>query len=220
MKELWRLFQTSLLSIPSTDTLFNQYNDYDGKVDLKNAAKIRNENFRKYLNRFSKKPWVLMVGEAAGPWGARFSGVPFTGEKQLATKGFPFSGKRSSLENPSIKTRKSPPYTSNTAEAFWEIMKPYHPDFLVWDCVPFHPHQPNQILSIRNPSRKEIQRFSELLDQIIKILEPKTIIAIGRKAEFALKLLNHPACYVRHPSFGGVKDFRASVEKEFNRGGR
>jgi hypothetical protein len=62
-----------------------------------------------------------------------------------------------------------------------------HSDFLVWNCVPFHPHQEGRILSVRTPDTGEIRRFLNHLESLDRLLRPERIIAIGRRAEQALK---------------------------------
>jgi len=219
LDDLWNLLENRLFLMPSTEKLFNQYKDVDPRVDLPNAHEIRRGNLMNYLRSFPGRPNILVVGEAAGPWGARFSGIPFTGEKQLCKHTMPFLGRQSSVERPLLETKKEPPYTSQSAEIFWRVMKPRHPRFFVWDCVPFHPHPPNKILRIRNPTKKEISDFSGLLKEIIELLniKPGRIAAVGRKAECALKEIEvkESIHYVRHPSRGGAREFERGIEKLF-----
>jgi len=215
-KKIWDFID----NFKSTDELFNQYIDKDPRVDLDNAPEIRKENLDKYFRCFCEKtegPRILVVGEAAGPWGCRFSGVPFTGEKQLQEHVLPFKGSRSSKEVPLLKIRRISPYTSISAEIFWKVMKPYHPKFIVWDCVPFHPHYSNNILSVRNPKVKEILSCSELLKEIRDIFEPKLTLAVGRKAEFALKKIGVSCDYIRHLSQGGSNEFKSKIERSFKK---
>lgn len=219
LNDIWDLFQKRVFPIQSTEILFNQYKDSDPIVDLPNASNIRKQNLKNYLESFPERPYILVVGEAAGPWGCRFSGVPFTGEKQLCMHALPFQGHRSSKEKPLLETKKMPPYTSQSAETFWRVMKPYHPEFFVWDCVPFHPHDPDKILSIRSPKLEEVGFYSELLKEIIEIIKikPRHIVAVGRKAELGLRLIGVRPIYVRHPSCGGAREFRTRLARELAR---
>lgn len=162
-------------------------------------------------------PSILVVGEAAGPWGCRFSGVPFTGEEQLIRGVLPFVGGRSSNDKPLIDVEKPHPYTSNSAEIFWEVMETNYPKFLVWDCVPVHPHELGEPLSVRNPSPEEIEQFSHLLKEIYDVMKPTVVAAVGRIAESALHRIGLKAIYVRHPSHGGADKFRAGMEAVFDR---
>jgi len=83
MNSLWNLFKNKIFAIPSSEILFNQYMSSNIDVDLPNAAEIRRKNLYDYFKSFPKKPSFVLIGEAPGPWGCRFSGIPFTGERQL-----------------------------------------------------------------------------------------------------------------------------------------
>lgn len=140
-----------------------------------------------------------MLGEAIGWRGGRFSGIPFTSEAQIAAKMLPFTGLPTS--------RRDRPYKESTATVFWDVMYPYFPNFLAWNCIPLHPYQPELPLSNRTPTTKEQSEFLPLLSEFITILAPKNIIAIGRKAQTALLKLGLSHHTVRHPSHGGAREF-------------
>jgi hypothetical protein len=216
-KELWDLLEHELFLRESTIELFNQYRDRDLSVDLPDANEIRKENLWNYLNSFSENPSILIVGEAAGPWGCRFSGVPFTGEKQFSYgHSLPFSGHRTSRDHLLLEVRKLPPYISQSAKIFWDVMKPFHPKFFIWDCVPFHPHNPEEILSIRTPTSKELDSFSGILRKIKRIIDPTYNLALGRKAQNAFSRIGEESKYIPHPSHGGANRFRSGIEEFFN----
>lgn len=213
--ELWNFFERRIFTIRSTPGLFNQYRGRNSSVDLAAAATIRQENLFNYFLSFSKKPPVLLLGEAPGPWGCRFSGIPFTGERQLLAHALPFSGKQSSRCVPRIKVRKATPYISNSAILFWSIMLPYHPRFIVWNCVPVHPYRIGNILSVRTPTSREVLHYSGILSEILAILKPDKIVAVGRKAQYSLEYLGVFCSYVRHPSQGGAFKFKKGIKRAF-----
>ena len=115
-KDLWNLFEMKIFPLQSTVELFNQYNDKDLNVDLPNADKIIRKNLLNYIKSFSEQPSIVIVGEAPGPWGCRFSGVPFTIEKQLCSGCLRFAGHQSSFNDS--------PYSENAATIFWRVMLP------------------------------------------------------------------------------------------------
>ena len=96
LDNLWRFVEEAVFSEPSTQTLFNPYNDADFKFDKTDAVTIRRTNLKNYHSSFAQKPTLLLVGEAPGPKGCRFSGVPFTSEYQLVSNLLPFRGDQSS----------------------------------------------------------------------------------------------------------------------------
>ena len=217
MQGLWSLFKRRIFAVPSSDGLFNQYKERNTEVDLPMAAEIRRKNLHNYFASFQKAPQIVLIGEAPGPWGCRFSGIPFTGERQLINDELPFSGKRSSLSRPRMDIWKKSPYVSNSARLFWRTLRKYHRHFFVWNCIPIHPYKRDKILSVRTPTTEEVLRFAGILAEILAIVNPKEVIAIGKKAEFSLKRLHIPCTYVRHPSQGGAVKFRAGMHRVFAR---
>ena len=213
LARLWAFFKQSIFTIKSTPGLFNQYCSRDLTVDAVSAASIRRKNLFGYFNSFRKRPPVLLLGEAPGPWGCRFSGIPFTGERQLLTHSLPFGGEQSSRDRPRIRVGKKAPYVSNSARLFWSTMKVFHPRFFVWNCVPIHPYKVGFPLSVRTPTAGEVLRYSPILSDIIRLLRPEKIVAVGRKAQFSLNHLGIPCDYVRHPSQGGAIKFKKGINR-------
>src|SRR5690606_10917057 len=111
------------------------------------APAIRRDNLRSYLAAYESMPDILLVCEAPGPWGCRFSGVPITSESQLLDPAFPVHGRKSSTA--------AEPYSEYSANIHWRVLAPYFPRFLTWNTVPLHPHREDP-LSIRTPTNREI----------------------------------------------------------------
>lgn len=173
LNDVCNLLESKVFSVRPANLLFNQYRDRDSSVDLPQADEIRRENLINYLSCYPKWPSVLIVGEAPGPRGCRFSGVPFTSEALLCKGALPFIGRQSSINDL--------PYSENSAAIFWRVLLPYYPKFFIWNSVPFHPYKQDEILSVRNPTRGEICIYSDLLSEIISLIKPKRIVAVGKK---------------------------------------
>ena len=203
LEAAWDLLQNDVFAMPSTANLFNPYRDRDDAFDLPDAPAIRRENARRYLACYDERPPVFLLAEAPGPWGCRFSGVPLVSEAQLIDGAFPIDGHRSSTQEE--------PHSEYSANIYWRVLEPYFPHFFTWNSVPFHPHHAGKPLSIRNPKSSEVKAYTGVLAGLLGILQPQRILAIGRKAEYALKQINADATYVRHPSQGGARLFEAGV---------
>jgi uracil-DNA glycosylase len=76
---------------------------------------------------------------------------------------------------------------------------------------PLHPFERGDQMSNRCHTRAERQACRPLLMWLLKNLQPKSVLAIGRDAELALIDLNVPALKVRHPSYGGQSEFLDGV---------
>ncbi len=153
------------------------------------GAPLRRRRLIEYLERHGEAPLVL-VGEAAGYRGARISGVPFTSERQLSGSG----------------------PAEPTATIVHEVLRELglEDDVLLWNVVPTHPHRPGLPASNRRPSRAEVEAGRPFLDELAR---GRRVVAVGRVAQAAVK-----APYVRHPSHGGAREFRAALARVLSLG--
>jgi uracil-DNA glycosylase len=210
LQPLWDWLETAVFPLPSVDgerPLFNFYRDEDPHLDCPGAARLRRENLRRNLERFASPPVWLAIGEAPGWRGARFSGAPFTSESMLAGR-LGFTGRPTS--------RSDPPYSEATATLFWRAFAECDArsaGVLAWNCLPFHPHRPGNPLSNRRPTPGEIEAHLPLLVELVRLVRPRRVLAIGRCAQSALALAGVPSVEIRHPSHGGAKIFHSQVKQ-------
>ncbi|MBN1459268.1 MAG: uracil-DNA glycosylase [Armatimonadetes bacterium] len=217
LERLWNLYERDVFPLSSSDTLFNQYQDADLRTERPDGPAVRQANLRSYLASYHDMPVVLVVGEAAGPWGMRWSGVPFTSERQLAEKTVPFQGEVSSLQKPAVRLGRKSPHSSGSATIFWRVMKQWFPAFLAVDVVPFFPHTKGDVLKKDTPSDSEIRQFLPILEQTSTLLQPATIVAVGRRASEALSNLGMDHEAVHHTAHDAKKEFPAGMESIFER---
>lgn len=137
---------------------------------------------RRYLQS-RREARLLLVGEAAGYRGARISGLPFTSERQLTGCG------------PAEAT------ATVVQRALRELA--LGADVLLWNLVPTHPHRGSEPHSNRPPTGAEVEDARPFLEELARGRE---VIAVGRLAHEALG-----GTYVRHPSHGGARAFRAAL---------
>ena len=200
---IWRLFEREVFGRSSGEGQFNPYRDRDPLLDLTGAPSRRRENLAAYLRSLPDVPEVVVVAEAPGPWGCRFSGVPITSEAQLIDPLFPVQGVRTSV--------RGEPYGEYSARIFWRVMLPFFERFLVWNAVPFHPHRAGEPLMIRAPRVGELRDFAVVTQGVIAETGPKAVVALGRRAERQLAFLGERCTYVRHPSQGGARAFEEGM---------
>ena len=205
LEDVWTLFETQLFPVPSSENLFNPYHDRHDALDLPGAAQTRQENLRSYLACYRRRPPLFLLAEAPGPWGCRFSGVPLVSEAKLLDDDFPISGRPTS--------QQEKPLREYSAGIYWRALQPYFPHFFTWNSVPYHPHHAGRPLTIRTPTRREIAAYSGLLADLLALLRPQQVVAVGRKAEYALGLVGAEGVYVRHPSQGGARLFERGMRE-------
>ena len=211
LDDVWGVFERRLFPVPSTDGLFNPYHDRHDALDLPDAVAVRRQNLRSYLACYSRRPRLFLLAEAPGPWGCRFSGVPLVSEAQLADEAFPISGRPTS--------QQEGPHREYSAGIYWRVLRAYFPHFFTWNSVPLHPHQPGRPLSIRTPTGREVAAYAGLLAELLEALRPRHVVAVGRKAERALRLAGSEGVYVRHPSQGGARQFEAGIREVLEEAG-
>lgn len=203
LTELNALISNFLYGESSSDELFNPYATVDPATDRDGADRIRQRNLERYLTERDRLPRLFVLAEAPGPWGCRFTGVPITSEEQLLDPSFPHGGEQAS--------NRDTPHKEYSASIYWRVLAPYAMDLLTWNTVPFHPFKPGKPMSIRTPRVSEINRFTPLLRDMLDLLKPERVAAIGRKAERALGQVGAEATYVRHPSQGGALLFEEGM---------
>ena len=199
---LWSLMEAEVFPALSSDRLFNPYRDQHPAHDESDAPAIRRANLHAALDALPRKPRVLVVAEAPGPWGCRFSGVPLVSEQQLLDPTYPVSGQPTSQ-----RAAHGEPIKEYSGAIYWRVMEPYWGRFWTWNTVPLHPHKPNEPLTIRTPTVAEVRAWHGVLAAMVDVLRPETVAAVGRKAEGALTAIGAESIYVRHPSQGGATLF-------------
>ena len=145
---------------------------------------MRRERLAAYLDS-RRHASVVLVGEAAGYRGARVSGIPFTSERQLTGRG--------------------PAEASATIVHRVLAELGIEDEVLLWNVVPTHPHEPDRPYTNRRPTRGEVELSVLFLEGVAR---RRRLIAVGRLAE---QVTGTP--YVRHPSHGGARAFRAGLER-------
>jgi len=203
---LRQAYRRDLYGAEAGDRLFNPYRDSDAH-DAPGAPRQRRANLEAALDAVGERPEVLVVAEAPGPWGCRFSGVPFTNERQLLDPAFPVAGRPTSAQFAAT----GEPINEYSGSIYWDAMLPHWGRFWTWNAVPLHPHRAGEPLTIRTPGVREVRRWHDLLAGVVEALDPAACVAVGRKAEGALDAVGANPVYVRHPSQGGATLFREGM---------
>jgi hypothetical protein len=184
---------------------FNQYRETHPSLDRASGPAIRRANLRTYLETFAGARFVL-IGEAAGYAGCRFSGIPFTCEAQLIGPN-PLDWARG-LGLARSGTRAQP-WVELSARIVWGVLGARR-DCLLWNAFPWHPYGKRGPLSNRAPG-SDLADGREVLRCLLSLFPGARPYAVGRVAERALADIGIDAPYMRHPSHGGASKFAAAV---------
>ena len=174
-------------------TTFNPYRDADPALDRPDGPAIRLANLADHL-RARPRPALLLVGEAAGYAGCRFSGVAFTSERSLPAERWTSLDRRGHVEH--------------SASIVHRILDELglEDETILWNACPTHPVGATP-LSNRTPTRDELAAGRPFLVRLMSIVQPALVVAVGLHAAHALPRL--PA--IRHPANGGAAAFRAGL---------
>jgi uracil-DNA glycosylase len=106
-----------------------------------------------------------------------------------------------------------------TAAVIWKVIAQIGNPIFLWNVFPFHPYRPDQPLTNRPHTSKEWKAGEELLFELISMLRPRRLIAIGNDAaDTAARLLGgRHLTHVRHPRYGGQRAFLTQIEKLYAR---
>jgi len=84
---------------------------------------------------------------------------------------------------------------------------------LLWNVFPFHPHEPDNPFSNRRFTARELDQVDELNSALITWLKIRQIVAIGQDAAHYAQRFGVAVTTIRHPSYGGVREFREGMQK-------
>jgi hypothetical protein len=193
----------------------NPYRDADPDLDRPGAARRRCANLEAYLERVGR-PRVVLVGEALGFRGGRFSGIAFTSERQLVGE----DGRR-------LPWASSPPFHSTSrnpalwlepsGSIVWDALGGAAAGVLLWNSFPWHPFGKTGPLSNRTPEPALWKANLHVLEALFADVGAVRVLAVGRTAQAALGELGVEAPALRHPAHGGAVVFRAQMRAEFGR---
>ena len=197
--------------------VFNPWGESCSLQDLyRDAHELR---WRRLLAHFNCNAKYLLVGEAPGYQGCRYSGVPFTSERLLVENQVPRINWAHLMEGHTGVTRRERPWSEPSATIVWSTLRAagIHEQTVMWNAFPWHPHKPGEPLSNRTPTRDEVlneeaSNAPNILETVISQYGSAVIIAVGKVAEEASRSVTHRPVYrIRHPANGGATLFRTQL---------
>lgn len=213
-------FMQELMTLPHLPNVFNPWRDYDAKYDAaETSPDIRHHNLTRYLTERVDKAKLILIGEAPGYRGGKFTGIAMTSERILlgAQSKIPpervFIGEK---QRSSAIDACAAGFIEPTASIVWSLLLNLNIDsreFMLWNAFPCHPHKAGEPLTNRKPLPSELQAAAHVLSALLKLSTKAQLVAVGRVAEGALSALDLPYESVRHPAMGGASAFRAGIKR-------
>lgn len=151
----------------------------------------------------------IWIGRDLGWRGGRRTGVPFVDELTLTSYA-------ESLGLPSLaKSTKGPPMKERTAFEIHQARARVRSKIFFWNVFPLHPHEEGRPLTNRMHTRAERDFGLQVLELLLSILPSKRLVTIGNDAAAAVEHLGHHFLAVRHPSYGGQRDFHTQIDAHY-----
>ncbi len=220
-------FVASLADFESPN-VFNPWRDFDPRYDADaSAPSVRRQNLEKYLLPRLGRAKYIVVAEAVGYQGGRFTGIAITCERMMlglhpsvpAEAIFSgAAGRTSSSTSEYIlkTTQKEKGFNEPTDTVVWGAilengLNPY--DVLLWNIFPFHPHKTEEALTNRTPTPQELEWGWPYTKRLLELNGPAKVVAVGQKAAQTMASFSVPAIALRHPANGGAGLYRAGFKE-------
>jgi hypothetical protein len=206
----------------SNGSVSNPWVDRDPDFDRDHAPRDRTDYLRAYFNARLNTAEALLIAEAPGYQGAKFSGIAMTCERTLL--GYRPGVSRLDVFDETIERHRTsrPPEASSqavrqcgfcepTAAYVWPaIAGELSKKIVLWNIFGFHPHKDVSTLTNRTPKDTEIRSNRHVLEAFLRLFPDLPILSIGKKSEECLKEWGsrHELSFARHPANGGGTIFR------------
>jgi len=204
---------TKFINAIAKPTLSGMHNPWsqtcDTEVDTRKGDLARRQRLRHHLE--CPDPRILLIGEAPGYQGCRFSGIAFTSERLLLEGSIPrvpdMHGKR-------ITTRKLP-WSEPSATIVWKALYEHKlaDSAVLFNAVPWHPEGLKKALSNRTPNTTEKEQGVKFLRMFLKLFDGVPVAALGNTASDNLNQLAIKHTKLRHPANGGATLFREGLKQ-------
>lgn len=192
------------LRLPS---VFNPYSDRCSHYDLPDAPARRRANLQAHLQAvIDQSVDTMWVGRDLGHRGGRRTGIALTDEANLTALSASFSS-----ELQITRATVGPLVAERTAAVVWRMLAQLQEPVFTWNVFPLHPHEMGAQLTNRCHTRAERLLTRPLLLQLLDLIKPTRIVAIGNDAQTGLNDLGVDCFKVRHPSYGGISDFERGI---------
>lgn len=195
----------ALASIRLTN-VFNPYADVCPVHDRPDAPAARRANLLGFLKASKRlRTDTIWMGRDLGYRGGRRTGLALTDERHLPVIA-------SIYGTCAGQATLGPAMAERTAAEIWAVLSQLSARPFLWNVFPFHPHEPNDPFSNRKFTSRELAAVHGINQALIRNLGISRIVAIGQDAARYSASFGVEVIAVRHPSYGGVNEFRAGIQ--------
>lgn len=197
------------------ENTFNPYSDRCAIHDLDDAQRSRSQTLQSVLEAATEREIdSLWIGRDLGYRGGRRTGLAFTDDVHVQAH-----AERWELSVERSTTGKI--VAEQTAAVVWRVLSRVKVPVFLWNVFPLHPYKPGNPFSNRSHNSRERRAGEEVLSELIQLLKPCRLVAIGNDAErSAHRLCSLPKVIkIRHPSYGGQTEFLTQISELYDLSG-
>ena len=194
------------------ENTFNPYSDRCAVHDLDDAPRSRSQTLQSVLDAATEREIdSLWIGRDLGYRGGRRTGLAFTDDVHVQVHAERWE---LSVERPT----KGKIVAEQTAGVIWRVLSRINVPVFLWNVFPLHPYEHGSPFSNRSHNARERRAGEEFLSELILLLKPCRLVAIGNDAaQSARRLCSHAKVIkVRHPSYGGKTRFSAQMSELYD----
>jgi len=199
------------LSNLAFENTFNPYSERCEVYDVYDAPQRRSVLLKKMLVAACEVDVdSIWIGRDLGYRGGRRTGLALTDDLHLS-----HHAARWGVEVGRLTKGQAIP--ERTAAVIWNILEQITSPIFLWNVFPLHPYEAGDPFSNRAHNARERLAGEELLGELVELLMPKRIVAIGNDAEKAAMRfkMQCEVLKVRHPSYGGQNIFLDQIKSVY-----
>jgi len=185
------------------ENTFNPYSDTCDVHDLARAPELRSKTLLSMLEvAVDQEIDAIWIGRDLGYRGGRRTGLALTDDIHINEH-----ARRWELS--ATRPTRGVVMKERTAAIIWSVLSKIEVHIFLWNVFPLHPYISGSHFSNRMHNAYERKIGERFLFQIIQILKPRRLIAIGNDAAQSARRMGYEnaVIQVRHPSYGGQSHF-------------
>ena len=194
------------------ENTFNPYSDHCEVHDRKDAPQRRARALSAVVEKAaSSSVDAIWIGRDLGYRGGRRTGLALTDDVHVARHAQRWNVRAERQTVGEVVAER-------TAAVIWGMLDQIDQPIFLWNVFPLHPHEAGSPFTNRQHNARERQAGEEILSLLLGLLRPSRVLAIGNDAFGAATRVadQSSVTLVRHPSYGGQRQFERQVSELYN----